>query len=219
MRQGIALIIAVLILSVPGLAFAQAETEAGVIEHKDMPKEHCMKCKEHGMKCAGAKPGCPIMASIMERKVIATTDGGVVVVMGNKLTKYDQDLDMVKEVELTTDIEGLKKMMEGAKAGCPMGKEKGAMENKEEAKPVAAEPSSVEPAAAETTPEATAQPASEEPAAVPTPAAEPAAATETPAVTAPATESKPEAPAGSVTEEAPATDSSETTNTVIPFKY
>jgi hypothetical protein len=80
---------------------------------------------------------------MMERSVVATSDGGVVVVMGNKLTKYDKDLNVVKEVELKMDMEGMQKMMENMKGMCPMmkgmmGKEEKTSENaadKKETKP------------------------------------------------------------------------------------
>ena len=53
---------------------------------------------------------------MMERSVVATSDGGVVVAMGNKLTKYDKDLNVVKESELKMDMEGMQRMMKN----CPM---------------------------------------------------------------------------------------------------
>lgn len=114
MRQGIILGITVLILSVPGLALAQMEKEAGIFERK-MPMGHGMM-----------KSGCPLMKTLSERTVIATSDGGVVVVFGNTMTKYDQDLDVVKEVELKMDLDAVKKMMEGMKGECPV-QDKGMM--------------------------------------------------------------------------------------------
>ncbi len=36
----------------------------------------------------------------MPVNIVATSDGGVVVVLGNKLSKYDSNLNFVKEVEL-----------------------------------------------------------------------------------------------------------------------
>jgi hypothetical protein len=56
--------------------------------------------------------------------LIATSDGGVVVLMGNKLIKYDKDLNLVKEVEIKIDWETMNKtmtehhkMMMGASSG------------------------------------------------------------------------------------------------------
>jgi hypothetical protein len=44
-----------------------------------------------------------MMGHMMMRSVVATTDGGVVVLSGHKMTKYDSDLNVVKEVELKMD--------------------------------------------------------------------------------------------------------------------
>jgi len=59
---------------------------------------------------------CPMMQSMMQKQVVATSDGGIIVVGGNKITKYDKDLNVVKEVEQKMDMEGMKKMMKD----CPM---------------------------------------------------------------------------------------------------
>ena len=84
--------------------------------------------KGKGMKCSMMGKGmmddkmmgmCPMMKSMMERTVVATSDGGVVVVMCNKLTKYDKNLNLVKEAELKMDMDGMKMMMEHMK-DCPM---------------------------------------------------------------------------------------------------
>ncbi|MBP9855607.1 MAG: hypothetical protein KBD53_12130, partial [Candidatus Omnitrophica bacterium] len=34
---------------------------------------------------------CPMMQSMMQKQVVATSDGGIIVVVGNKITKYDKD--------------------------------------------------------------------------------------------------------------------------------
>jgi len=79
---------------------------------KGMMKDGMMDCKKMGM--------CPMMKSMMDRNVTATSDGGIVVVSCNKLTKYDKDLNLVKEIELKMDMEGMHKMMENMKGMCPM---------------------------------------------------------------------------------------------------
>lgn len=43
------------------------------------------------------------MMHMMHRKIIATEDGGVIVMVGNKLLKYDKDLNLIKKVEITRD--------------------------------------------------------------------------------------------------------------------
>ncbi len=45
------------------------------------------------------------MMGSMQRQMVATSDGGVIVLAGNKLLKYDKDLNLVKEVEIKTEVE------------------------------------------------------------------------------------------------------------------
>jgi hypothetical protein len=195
MRKVIAVIIAVLILSVPGLASAQVEHGEGMMDDKGIEK------MDHGMMKRGMM-GCPMMKHMMGPMVVATSDGGVVVVTGNQMTKYDQDLDVIGQAEIKMDMEAMKMM----KAGCPMmGKEKTADE------PQAA--AAVEPAAAESA-------TGTEPAAVLEPAAEviPEAAAEPVAVLEPAADAQPEAvaePAALVIEPA-TTEPSVLTNSTVP---
>jgi len=40
---------------------------------------------------------------MMGMKVVATTDGGIVIVTDNKVSKYDKNLKMVKTIELSSD--------------------------------------------------------------------------------------------------------------------
>lgn len=110
-------LVAVLLLSVPVAALAQMQ-EAGsaVVGEKAIPvvdqgmakDKGNMKCKDK--MCAINKFGMPRMPI-----VVATSDGGVVVVTGNVMTKYDQDLDVIGQVNLKMD-KGCKGKMKGQ---CP----------------------------------------------------------------------------------------------------
>lgn len=68
--------------------------------------------------------GCPVhgmmMKQMMDREVIAAADGGVIILAGNKLAKYDKELNLVKEVEIKADLAGMQKVMQEAKENCPM---------------------------------------------------------------------------------------------------
>jgi len=93
-------------------------------ENKDstMGKE---MMQDKGMMMAKMdKPGkmgmCPMCSMMMKREVIATQDGGVIVMIGNKMLKYDKDLNLIKEAEVKMDIEGMHKMMMEIKEKCPM---------------------------------------------------------------------------------------------------
>ena len=61
-----------------------------------------------------------MMKMMMPRQMVASNDGGVIVLAGNKLYKYDKNLNLVKEAEVKTDTAGMEKMMADMKAKCPM---------------------------------------------------------------------------------------------------
>jgi len=42
--------------------------------------------------------------AMQTRTMIATSDGGVIVLSGNRLLKFDKDLNLVKEVKFEPDI-------------------------------------------------------------------------------------------------------------------
>ena len=82
-----------------------------------------------GMMGQGMMDMCKMM---MGKSVVATSDGGVVVLMGNKLQKYDKNLELKKEVEIKVDMESMRKMKKQMMSGCKMIKEKtaeGVMDN------------------------------------------------------------------------------------------
>ena len=62
-----------------------------------------------------------MMKSMMEKSMVATQDGGVVVLVGNKLLKYDKNLNLQKEVEIKIDPSGMKDkmmLMQEKQKGC-----------------------------------------------------------------------------------------------------
>jgi hypothetical protein len=91
MKNTAALIIAMLFFGSSMVCLAQMEGEKGS-EQKGIMMGHDMK---HPM---------------MGKKMIATSDGGVIVMFCNKLYKYDKDLNLKKEVEIPMDVEHMKKM-------------------------------------------------------------------------------------------------------------
>ncbi len=115
MKKGIAIITAVFILTVSGLAFAQTEDKgkdttgdkAGMMEGKDSMMGKGMTGKGMMMKMMG-------MMQQMHSNMVATSDGGVIVSSGGKLIKYDNQLNVVKQVDLPKpemDMMGDKGMM------------------------------------------------------------------------------------------------------------
>jgi len=59
----------------------------------------------------------PMMMGMMGARAITTLDdGSIVVLTANKLIKYDADLNLVKEVDIVIDTQGMQQMMQN----CPM---------------------------------------------------------------------------------------------------
>lgn len=84
--------------------------KAGMMEKGVMGK--CME--EKGEKCCDKeKMECKEMMGMhkmmMSKSMVATPDGGVIVMVGHKLQKYDKDLVLQKEVDLKMDKEEMKK--------------------------------------------------------------------------------------------------------------
>jgi hypothetical protein len=89
--------------------------------------EPCAKagtpCPMHGKMGKEPMPCvCPMCHMMMGKSMIATTDGGVVVMIGDKLMKFDKDLNLVKETKIKMDIEGMEKPMLQPGKECPMHK-------------------------------------------------------------------------------------------------
>lgn len=75
-----------------------------------MPAHKTMSCPMHGKMGKGQmKCTCPMHPMMMGKSIIATTDGGVVVMIGDKLMKFDRDLNLVKEAKIKMDFEGMEK--------------------------------------------------------------------------------------------------------------
>lgn len=100
---------------------------AGVVTGQEPSQDHgdqaaaSMPGMMAGMKDGTKGPGNPMhkmmMAKMMEKTMVPTKDGGVIILVGNRLLKYDQDLNLKKEVEIKMPCsEEMKKRMKD----CPM---------------------------------------------------------------------------------------------------
>jgi hypothetical protein len=67
-----------------------------------------MMCPMHMMMCQG----------MMQKEMVATSDGGAIVMVDNKLLKYDKDLNLVKEVELKIDMKAMQDKMQTMMKEC-----------------------------------------------------------------------------------------------------
>jgi len=98
------------------MVFAVVCTTVVFAEESAKMSNHMMQKKMmmHGMGM------CPMHIMMMKKELVPTQDGGVVIMMGNKLFKYDKDLKFVKEAEVKMDMDGMQKTIEGIKEKCPM---------------------------------------------------------------------------------------------------
>lgn len=95
------LVFALLIGMISYQALAVAEEMQGM--GGDMPQEQGMsRGQEDGQGQMRRPKMNPMMMGMMGGKesLVATSDGGIVVLAGPKLLKYDKDLNLIKEVEI-----------------------------------------------------------------------------------------------------------------------
>ncbi len=105
MKNSIAIMAAVVVLIVSGFALAQMEDKG-----KEMMQDKAgmMEGKGGMMGMMGDKGGMMskgMMMNAMMNKtsMVASNDGGVIVLSGHKLSKYDANLNLVKEVEIKAE--------------------------------------------------------------------------------------------------------------------
>lgn len=115
----IVLIIAAVLATGSYVAFAK-EHMGGMMQMQGqgnkkmmMEKDMTEMCPMHMMMCK----------SMMSKQIVATEDGAIVVLAGNKLMKYDKELGLAKETELAIDMEKMQQKMEKMMDECPMRKE------------------------------------------------------------------------------------------------
>ena len=104
-----------LLAGISSLALAEEPKEG--MGGKDMMQASAMEpnMMGQGMMAKDKMMGM-CMCPMMKESLVATQDGGVIVMIGNKLQKYDKNLTLKKEVEIKIDMEAMRKMMES----CPM---------------------------------------------------------------------------------------------------
>lgn len=76
-----------------------------------------------GMMDSNARCGMMMMHFMKPSAAFSTEDGGFVVIIGNKILKYDKDAVLKKEVEIKMDTTAMRKMMKEMEQ-CPMMKSK-----------------------------------------------------------------------------------------------
>lgn len=134
-------VVALFVMSIGFVVMAQEEevdttATSSTMEHKEgMMGMGKMKGKmmHHG-KEKGASMMQMMMGTMMKKQMVATEDGGIIVLSGNKLLKYDKDLNLKKEVEVPMDMEGMHKRMKKMMKNCLMKKKM--QESEEEAQDI-----------------------------------------------------------------------------------
>lgn len=111
MKKSIWVMMLVLFFASAALVSAEGMKE-GMMGNKGMMGQGTMDGKMMDMHS--------MMKGMPEMKVIATSDGGVVVVNGGTLTKYDRNLNLIKQVELKGCKTCVYKKEGAKKGGCPM---------------------------------------------------------------------------------------------------
>ncbi|MBN1404986.1 MAG: hypothetical protein JW946_00520 [Candidatus Omnitrophica bacterium] len=102
---------------------AQAQEETQVQAQEQQPAEAQMQKPDMMKKHHDDKKNMMMMRcmkNMNKNQMVAASDGGVIVLSGNRLLKYDKNLDLKKEVEIKKS-DKMGKMM-GGKGACPMSK-------------------------------------------------------------------------------------------------
>jgi hypothetical protein len=97
---------------VPVFAFCQEKTkESGTSIRMDEMAMEQGEAQEHSRKDKKFdKHGkMAMMGMMMKKEMVASSDGGVIVLSGNKLLKYDKNLKLVKEVEIKSECNEMMK--------------------------------------------------------------------------------------------------------------
>ncbi len=90
--------------------FAAKQNEGGMMG-RGMMRGRMMDSNDMMMQRGMAYGMHPMSGMMGGSSLAATEDGGALVLMGNKLCKYDKDLNLVKEVEIKIDWEKMNKTM------------------------------------------------------------------------------------------------------------
>lgn len=119
-KQRIAAMMAgvVVITAIPGAVMAE-EPGQGMPHGRMMHGKKDMSEKKDMMKDMPMMPG-RMTGGMMQRHVVASGDGGVIIVVGNLLLKYNEDLELVKKTTIEIREEDKQQMMRKMKARCDM---------------------------------------------------------------------------------------------------
>ncbi|MGA2071326.1 MAG: hypothetical protein ABSG97_08240 [Sedimentisphaerales bacterium] len=119
-QKRVAIITMVVVLLTAGWAYFAFAADPmmkgkGMMDSNDMMMQKGMMGKAMPMMC----PMHTMMAQgMMHKEIVATQDGGVIVMYDNKLLKYDKDVNFVKEVDLKIDTAAMQAKMQRMMKEC-----------------------------------------------------------------------------------------------------
>lgn len=101
----------VLCLSIPGISLAQTTgAKQGPVVQSGPVRRGATRTAP---AAAGPRRSFGLMMGILTSSKMVSSDDGVIIMVGNKLLKYDKDLNLLKEVEVKIDMDEYEKMMSG----------------------------------------------------------------------------------------------------------
>ncbi len=111
MKHRIAALIAgiVAVTVITGVAVAE-EHGQGMQHGKIMQDQQEMSGRKKGMMKDMPMMQGGMMGGMMKRQVVATSDGGVIIIVGNLLIKYDKDLELVEKTAIEISDEDMQRM-------------------------------------------------------------------------------------------------------------
>ena len=116
-KQLVFLMVFVVGISAVSFLFAATQDEPKRVEGRaNMPTSPDMERRGMGMMNPSMMNNMMMMQAMRERSIVPTSDGGVLVVVGSQMMKYDKDLNLVKEAELKINMD---KIREGMMSGMP----------------------------------------------------------------------------------------------------
>ncbi len=113
-KNALMIIAGVFLMAFATIGFAQTDQgqsgtrEGGMMQGQGMMGQGMMG----GDQGQGGMMGMMGGGCMMGKQIIATSDGGVVVFVGDTLYKYDKELNLKKEVEIPVDYEKMQKKMQ-----------------------------------------------------------------------------------------------------------
>ncbi len=114
MKQNILNLVAGFLLTFAVIVFAAP------MDSKMAPSADEHSVMTHAMQKGREKGAMPGMMAMMHPSLVATNDGGVIVLAGNTLSKYDKDLNEVKEVEIKVNASTMEHMGMVMPKMCPI---------------------------------------------------------------------------------------------------